>query len=89
MPLAALLKRGDAVEQFLTQSRIDVLGMAIHHGLQARDRLGPSGIKKTGRERKLYEDILFHFQASLPAYFLAGRCIGVTPTCSSAVYGAP
>ena len=30
MPLAALLKRGDAVEQFLTQSRIDVLGMAIH-----------------------------------------------------------
>ena len=59
------------------------------HGLQARDRLGPSGIKKTGRERKLYEDILFHFQASLPAYFLAGRCIGVTPTCSSAVYGAP
>src|SRR4249920_3812608 len=31
--------------------------------------LGPSGIKKTGRERKLYEDILFHFQASLPAYF--------------------
>ena len=59
------------------------------HGLQARDRLGPSGIKKTGGERKLYQDILFHFQASLPAYFLAGRCIGVTPTCSSAVYGAP
>jgi hypothetical protein len=27
--------------------------------------------------------------ASLPAYFLAGRGIGVTPTCSSAVYGAP
>jgi hypothetical protein len=27
-------------------------------------------------------------QASLPAYFFAGR-IGVTPTCSSAVYGAP
>jgi hypothetical protein len=30
-----------------------------------------------------------HSQASLPAYFLAGRGIGVTPTCSSAVYGAP
>jgi len=27
--------------------------------------------------------------ASLPAYFLAGAAIGVTPTCSSAVYGAP
>ena len=27
-------------------------------------------------------------QASLP-YFLAGRCIGLTPVCSSAVYGAP
>lgn len=25
----------------------------------------------------------------LPAYFLAGRGIGVTPTCSSAVYGVP
>ena len=25
----------------------------------------------------------------LPAYFLAGRGIGLTPTCSSAVYGAP
>ena len=25
----------------------------------------------------------------IPAYFLAGRGIGVTPTCSSAVYGAP
>ena len=24
-----------------------------------------------------------------PAYFLAGRGIGLTPTCSSAVYGAP
>ena len=51
-------------------------------------RIGPSGFKKTGGERKLYEDILFHFQASLPAYFL-GRCIGATPICSSAVYGAP
>ena len=30
-----------------------------------------------------------HSQASLPAYFLAGRGIGLTPTCSSAVYGAP
>ena len=30
-----------------------------------------------------------HCQVSLPAYFLAGRGIGVTPTCSSAVYGAP
>ena len=30
-----------------------------------------------------------HSQASLPAYFLAGRSNGVTPTCSSAVYGAP
>jgi hypothetical protein len=28
-------------------------------------------------------------QAAVPAYFLAGRAIGVTPTCSSAVYGAP
>jgi len=31
----------------------------------------------------------FYSQASLPARFLAGRGIGVTPTCSSAVYGAP
>src|SRR5271167_1483056 len=30
-----------------------------------------------------------HSQASVRAYFLAGRGIGVTPTCSSAVYGAP
>ena len=29
------------------------------------------------------------FKTFLPAYFFAGRCIGVTPTCSSAVYGAP
>ncbi|HTB41613.1 MAG TPA: hypothetical protein VK777_31295 [Reyranella sp.] len=29
------------------------------------------------------------FGVSLPAYFLAGRGIGLTPTCSSAVYGAP
>jgi hypothetical protein len=30
-----------------------------------------------------------HSQASRSDYFLAGRGIGVTPTCSSAVYGAP
>ncbi len=31
-----------------------------------------------------------HSQVSLTAYWLAGRgIIGVTPTCSSAVYGAP
>ena len=30
-----------------------------------------------------------HSQASLPVYFLTGRGIGLTPTCSSAVYGAP
>jgi hypothetical protein len=34
-------------------------------------------------------DPLYHSQAWLPAYFLAGRVIGLTPTCSSAVYGAP
>ena len=29
------------------------------------------------------------FSSVAPAYFLAGRGIGLTPTCSSAVYGAP
>ena len=29
------------------------------------------------------------FASVAPVYFLAGRGIGLTPTCSSAVYGAP
>ena len=31
----------------------------------------------------------FIFKRRFPPYFLAGRGIGVTPTCFSAVYGAP
>ena len=31
----------------------------------------------------------FSLKRRFPTYFLAGRGIGVTPTCSSAVYGAP
>ena len=34
-------------------------------------------------------DSQLHSKASLPAYFLAGRGLGVTSTCSSAVYGDP
>ena len=63
-------------------------------GLQPRDRYRiAEGKHSYDLEYQLpteeRPDPQHHSQASLPAYFLAGRGLGVTPTCSSAVYGDP
>jgi hypothetical protein len=97
--------RGSAVRGSMTSpdvratSRAYVAGLERHKMEEWRTnaasgpRLGASSMTK-----RLYSSLderwdsshsQLHSQASLPAYFLAGRGIGVTPTCSSAVYGAP
>ena len=57
-------------------------------GFRSSPKASAATISNTSCPRK-GPDPQHHSQASLPAYFLAGRGIGVTPTCSSAVYGAP
>jgi hypothetical protein len=97
--------RGSAVRGSMTSpdvratSRAYVAGLERHKMEEWRTnaasgpRLGASSM--TNRlyssldERRGSGHSQLHSQASLPAYFLAGRGIGVTPTCSSAVYGAP
>jgi hypothetical protein len=57
-------------------------------GLRSSPKASTVTISNASCPRKR-RDPQHHSQAPLPACFLAGRGIGVTPTCSSAVYGAP
>jgi hypothetical protein len=51
--------------------------------------IGLSVIRPRMGDRSRQPSVRGAVAGSLPAYFSAGRGIGVTPTCSSAVYGAP
>ena len=57
-------------------------------GFGSSQKASTATISNTSSPRKR-PDPQHHSQASLPVYFLAGRGIRVTPTCSSAVYGDP
>ena len=97
--------RGSAVRGSMTSpdvratSRAYVAGLERHKMEEWRTNAasGPR-LEASSMTNRLYSSLderrgsghsQLHSQASLPAYFLAGRGIGLTPTCSSAVYGAP